>query len=51
MGQQLGGNARHLPVTDSTSSRLLRLPFYYTIAQEEQAEVVKQIAAFFRRAT
>jgi dTDP-4-amino-4,6-dideoxygalactose transaminase len=51
MGQKLGGNARQLPVTDSTSSRLLRLPFYYTITEEEQAEVVKQITAFFRRAT
>jgi dTDP-4-amino-4,6-dideoxygalactose transaminase len=51
MGQRLGGNNRPLPVTDSTSSRLLRLPFYYTITQEEQSEVVKQITAFFRRAT
>jgi dTDP-4-amino-4,6-dideoxygalactose transaminase len=49
VGQRLGGNARPLPVTDSTSARLLRLPFYYTITQEEQAEVVKQITAFFRQ--
>jgi dTDP-4-amino-4,6-dideoxygalactose transaminase len=49
MGERLGGGARHLPVTDSTSSRLLRLPFYYTIAEEELAEVVKQITAFFRQ--
>jgi len=48
MGRRLGGNARELPVTDSASARLVRLPFYFTITQDEQAEVVRQIAAFFR---
>jgi dTDP-4-amino-4,6-dideoxygalactose transaminase len=48
MGRRLGGNARELPVTDSVSARLVRLPFYYTITDEEQAEVVRQIAAFYR---
>ena len=48
MGCRLGGNLRDLPVTDSTSARLLRLPFYYTITEEEQTEVVRQITAFFR---
>jgi len=38
-------------VTDSASARLVRLPFYYTITEEEQAEVVRQIAAFFGCAT
>jgi dTDP-4-amino-4,6-dideoxygalactose transaminase len=49
MGCRLGGNTRELPVTDATSARLLRLPFYYTITEEEQTEVVRQITAFFRR--
>jgi dTDP-4-amino-4,6-dideoxygalactose transaminase len=49
MGCRLGGNTRELPVTDSTSARLLRLPFYYTITEEEQTEIVRQITAFFRR--
>lgn len=48
MGRRLGGNARELPITDSVSARLVRLPFYYTITDEEQAEVVRQIAAFYR---
>ena len=48
MGRRLGGNARELPITDSVSARLVRLPFYYTITDEEQAEVVHQIAAFYR---
>ena len=47
MGRRLGGDARELPVTDSASGGLGRLPFYYTITDEEQAEVVGQIAAFF----
>jgi dTDP-4-amino-4,6-dideoxygalactose transaminase len=48
MGRRLGGNARELPITDSVSARLVRLPFFYTITDEEQAEVVRQIAAFYR---
>ncbi len=48
MGRKLGGDARELPVTDSVSARLVRLPFYYTITEEEQAEVVRQITAFYR---
>jgi dTDP-4-amino-4,6-dideoxygalactose transaminase len=51
MGHKLVGDVRDLPVTDSVSSRLVRLPFYYTITEEEQAEVVRQIAAFYRRAS
>jgi len=51
MGRRLGGADRELPVTDSASARLVRLPFYYTITEEEQAEVVRQIATFFRCAT
>jgi dTDP-4-amino-4,6-dideoxygalactose transaminase len=51
MGRRLGGDTRELPVTDSASARLVRLPFYYTITEEEQAEVVRQIAAYFGCAT
>ena len=51
MGRRLGGVDRELPVTDSASARLVRLPFYYTITEAEQAEVVQQIATFFRCAT
>jgi dTDP-4-amino-4,6-dideoxygalactose transaminase len=37
-----------LPVTDSVSSRLLRLPFYFTITPEEQSLVVDEIVGFLQ---
>jgi dTDP-4-amino-4,6-dideoxygalactose transaminase len=49
MGTRLGGGEGKLPVTESVSGRLLRLPFYYEISEAEQEQVVRQIMAFFRR--
>lgn len=49
MGIQLGTNDRELPVTDSVSARLLRLPFFYTITEEEQAQVIREVTDFLRR--
>jgi dTDP-4-amino-4,6-dideoxygalactose transaminase len=49
MGRKLGGDQRELPVTDNVSARLLRLPFYYTITEEEQAEVVSEVSQFLER--
>jgi dTDP-4-amino-4,6-dideoxygalactose transaminase len=49
MGRELGCANRELPVTDSIASRLIRLPFYYTITPDEQAEVVREVTSFFRR--
>jgi len=49
MGRKLGGGELALPVTESVSARLLRLPFYYTITQDEQAEVVREISDFLGR--
>ncbi|MBX7168562.1 MAG: dTDP-4-amino-4,6-dideoxygalactose transaminase [Pirellulales bacterium] len=48
MGRKLGCNPGPLPVTESISARLLRLPFYYEITPADQAEVVHQIGEFFR---
>ena len=48
MGRKLGCASRELPVTDSASARLIRLPFYYTITSEEQAEVVREVTAYLR---
>jgi dTDP-4-amino-4,6-dideoxygalactose transaminase len=48
MGRKLGCVSRELPVTDSASARLIRLPFYYTITSEEQAEVVREVTAYLR---
>ncbi len=49
MGRTVSSSVRELPVTDSVSARLLRLPFYYTITAEEQAQVVRAIREFYRR--
>jgi dTDP-4-amino-4,6-dideoxygalactose transaminase len=48
MGRKLGCAVRELPVTDSISSRLIRLPFYYTITLDEQAEVVREVTSYFQ---
>ncbi len=48
MGRKLGCDARPLLVTDRVSACLIRLPFYYTITQDEQAEVVREVTAFLR---
>lgn len=46
MGRQFGGNPGDCPVTETVSDRLLRLPFYNEISEEELAEVVTAIKAF-----
>ena len=48
MGRQLGCDARALPVTDWASTCLIRLPFYYTITPDEQAEVVREVTRYLR---
>ena len=47
MGQTLGYREGMLPVTEEYSGRLLRLPFFYGITADEQAEVAREISAFF----
>ena len=49
IGRSMGYKEGQLPVTESMSSRLLRLPFYHDIKAEEQAEVVDVIKNFFER--
>lgn len=48
MGRKLGCDSRPLPVTDWASACLIRLPFYYTITPDEQAEVVREVTAYLR---
>jgi dTDP-4-amino-4,6-dideoxygalactose transaminase len=48
IGRKLGCASRELPVTDSASACLIRLPFYYTITEHEQAEVVREVTAYLR---
>ncbi len=46
MGQQFGGRRGQCPVTECISDRLLRLPFYNSLAADEQSSVVEAILAF-----
>lgn len=46
MGRSLGGEPGQCPVTEDVSDRLLRLPFYATLAPEDQARVIEAIGEF-----
>jgi dTDP-4-amino-4,6-dideoxygalactose transaminase len=47
IGRSLGYTEGQLPVTESISGRLLRLPLYFEITRSEQEEVVDCIFSFF----
>jgi dTDP-4-amino-4,6-dideoxygalactose transaminase len=47
MGRRLGYREGDFPVTEELSGRLLRLPFYSDLKEEEQATVVHFIESFF----
>lgn len=46
MGRTYGGKAGDHPVTERTSARLLRLPFYNELSEAEQSRVVEAIYDF-----
>ncbi len=46
MGQKFGYKEGDLPNTESISDRLLRLPFYNEMTEEEQIQVIEAITAF-----
>jgi dTDP-4-amino-4,6-dideoxygalactose transaminase len=46
MGKRFGGKEGDCPVTEDVSERLLRLPFYNSISEEEQAVVVSTIKQY-----
>lgn len=46
MGRKLGGKTGDCPVTESVSDRLLRLPFYTGLSEDQQARVVAAIRDF-----
>lgn len=48
-GRSMGYVPGQFSVTEFMSGRLLRLPFYYEIKQEEQEEVVRAINDFFKK--
>ena len=43
MGRQFGGKVNDCPVTETVSDRLLRLPFYNDLTEEEQSFVIDRI--------
>ena len=47
MGKSIGGNRNPLPITDNVSDRLLRLPFYFELTDEEVRTITDEIRAFF----
>ncbi len=48
VGLSMGYSEGQFPVTESMSVRLLRLPFYFDLKQEEQIEVTESIKKFFK---
>jgi dTDP-4-amino-4,6-dideoxygalactose transaminase len=46
MGQRFGGKAGDLPVTESISDRLVRLPFHNALTGSEQEQVIDAIHGF-----
>jgi dTDP-4-amino-4,6-dideoxygalactose transaminase len=46
MGQRYGGQVGDCPVTEDVSDRLLRLPFYYELTNEEQQRVIDALVSF-----
>jgi dTDP-4-amino-4,6-dideoxygalactose transaminase len=45
MGASFGYSTGDFPVTESVSSRLLRLPFYPDLSEDEQSQVIEQVMA------
>jgi dTDP-4-amino-4,6-dideoxygalactose transaminase len=46
MGQQFGGKAGDCPVTETVSDRLLRLPFYNSMTEDEQSQIIEALTLF-----
>jgi dTDP-4-amino-4,6-dideoxygalactose transaminase len=46
VGQRLGGKKRDCPVTEDISDRLVRLPFYNSLTDDEQARVLAAVRTF-----
>ena len=48
MGEQFGYTSGKLPITETVSERLLRLPFYYELTEEDIETVTEHIVHFIR---
>jgi dTDP-4-amino-4,6-dideoxygalactose transaminase len=45
-GRQWGGKPGDHPVTEDISNRLLRLPFFFSLTESEQAQVIESVCRF-----
>ena len=45
MGGRWGGRSGDCPVTESVSERLVRLPFYTSLSEEDQERVIEAVRA------
>jgi dTDP-4-amino-4,6-dideoxygalactose transaminase len=50
MGRTYGYRESDLPLTEELSGRLLRLPLYYEISEQEQGHVVGEMTNFLEQA-
>jgi dTDP-4-amino-4,6-dideoxygalactose transaminase len=48
VGKTLGGAPGNCPVTESVSGRLLRLPIYPSLTEDEQSAVIAALFAFLK---
>jgi dTDP-4-amino-4,6-dideoxygalactose transaminase len=46
MGRRFGYRPGDLPITENLASRLLRLPLFYELKEEEQSLVIRHIRNF-----
>lgn len=49
VGRSMGWEPGRLPVTESISARLLRLPFHYDLARYDQERVIESLFDFFKK--
>ena len=43
---RLGGDRYHCPVTERVSDRLLRLPFFNDLTEDDQSSVIETLESF-----
>ncbi|HEV3485930.1 MAG TPA: DegT/DnrJ/EryC1/StrS family aminotransferase, partial [Vicinamibacterales bacterium] len=46
MGQRFGGRAGQCPVAESVSDRVVRLPFFRALSEDEQAHIIEAVRSF-----
>jgi dTDP-4-amino-4,6-dideoxygalactose transaminase len=46
MGQRFGGKPGDCPVAEDIAQRLVRLPFFNSLTQSEQGEVIEAVTSF-----